>query len=93
MLHGPHPAAVVEVAGEGGEHIRCRLVRRHRVAQLARLVDHRRHVQHKEVMWHSIVSATKHGIFVNNVTCNQGFMQDKIIASHICFGGHMDVSC
>ena len=23
----------------------------------------------------------------------QGFMQDKIIASHICFGGHMDVHC
>ena len=23
----------------------------------------------------------------------QGFMQDKIIASHTCFGGHMDVSC
>ena len=22
---------------------------------------------------------------------NQGFMQDKIIASHTCFGGHMDV--
>ena len=24
---------------------------------------------------------------------NQGFMQDKIIASHTCFGGHMDVNC
>ena len=23
----------------------------------------------------------------------QGFMQDKIIASHTCFGGHMDVNC
>ena len=22
----------------------------------------------------------------------QGFMQDKIIASHTCFGGHMDVN-
>ena len=22
-----------------------------------------------------------------------GFMQDKIIASHTCFGGHMDVNC
>ena len=22
----------------------------------------------------------------------QGFMQDKIIASHTCFGGHMDVT-
>ena len=21
------------------------------------------------------------------------FMQDKIIASHTCFGGHMDVNC
>ena len=24
---------------------------------------------------------------------NQGFMQDKIIASHTCFGGHVDVNC
>ena len=23
----------------------------------------------------------------------QGFMQDKIIASHTCFGGHMDINC
>ena len=23
----------------------------------------------------------------------QGFMQDKIIASHTCFGRHMDVNC
>ena len=23
----------------------------------------------------------------------QGFMQDTIIASHTCFGGHMDVNC
>ena len=22
-----------------------------------------------------------------------GIMQDKIIASHTCFGGHMDVNC
>ena len=27
------------------------------------------------------------------ITDNQGFMQDKIIASHTCFGGHMDVNC
>ena len=27
------------------------------------------------------------------VTCDQGFMQDKIIASRTCFGGHMDVNC
>ena len=24
---------------------------------------------------------------------SEGFMQDKIIASHTCFGGHMDVNC
>ena len=24
---------------------------------------------------------------------HQGFMQDKIIASHTCFGGHVDVNC
>ena len=23
----------------------------------------------------------------------QAFMQDQIIASHTCFGGHMDVNC
>ena len=23
----------------------------------------------------------------------QGFMHDKIIASHTCFGGHMGVNC
>ena len=27
------------------------------------------------------------------VSVCQGFMQDKIIASHTCFGGHMDVNC
>ena len=27
------------------------------------------------------------------VTYRQGFMQDKIIASHTCFGGHMNVNC
>ena len=24
---------------------------------------------------------------------NQGFMQDKIIVSHTCFSGHIDVNC
>ena len=24
---------------------------------------------------------------------NHGFMQDQIIASHTCFGGHMDINC
>ena len=27
------------------------------------------------------------------LTSIQGFMQDKIIASQPCFGGHMDVNC
>ena len=27
------------------------------------------------------------------VNINQGFMQDQIIASHTCFGRHMDVNC
>ena len=27
------------------------------------------------------------------ITAYQGFMQDNIIASHTCFGGHMDVNC
>ena len=31
--------------------------------------------------------------FGSCVETKQGFMQDKIIASHTCFGGHMDVNC
>ena len=27
------------------------------------------------------------------VCLDQGFMQDQIIASHTCFGGHVDVNC
>ena len=30
------------------------------------------------------------GPFLCDIQC---FMQDKIIASHTCFGGHMDVNC
>ena len=30
---------------------------------------------------------------LHNITSDQGFMQDQIIASHTCFGGHMDVNC
>ena len=29
----------------------------------------------------------------DNCLSVQGFMQGKIIASHTCFGGHMDVNC
>ena len=29
----------------------------------------------------------------SQVCSNQGIMQDKIIASHTCFGGHMDFNC
>ena len=28
-----------------------------------------------------------------NMPTKQGFMQDQIIASHTCFGGHIDVNC
>ena len=28
-----------------------------------------------------------------HIHSRQGFMQDTIIASHPCFGGHMDVNC
>ena len=28
-----------------------------------------------------------------NTVTDQGFMQDKIIASHTCLGEHMDVNC
>ena len=30
---------------------------------------------------------------MGDVTLTQGFMQDTIIASHTCFGGHMDINC
>ena len=30
---------------------------------------------------------------IEYVVLVQGFMQDKVIASHTCFGGHMDVNC
>ena len=30
---------------------------------------------------------------VEKVSLTQGFMQDQIITSHTCFGGHVDVSC
>ena len=30
---------------------------------------------------------------MRNICLSQGFMQDKIIASHTYFGGHMDVNC
>ena len=31
--------------------------------------------------------------YVQSIPLDQGFMQDQIIASHTCFGGHMDVNC
>ena len=34
------------------------------------------------------VLCTQHSVIVH-----QGFRKDKIIASHTCFGGHMDVNC
>ena len=30
---------------------------------------------------------------MGDFSCHQGVMQDQIIASHTCFGGHMDVNC
>ena len=30
---------------------------------------------------------------IMDVELYQGFMQEKIIASYTCFGGHMDVNC
>ena len=42
-------------------------------------------------------SVSKYALVYVIVYCregvDQGFMQDKIIASHTCFGGHMDVNC
>ena len=42
-----------------------------------------------EYDWHSSQVTFK----VDKVGLLQGFMQDEIIASHTCFGGHMDVNC
>ena len=36
-----------------------------------------------------IIAVTSAGVLINDT---QGFMQDQIIASHTCFGGHMDVN-
>ena len=38
-------------------------------------------------------SASKHNLNDVVIGDSQGFMQDKIIASHTCFVGHMDVNC
>ena len=32
-------------------------------------------------------------LWTMGVSRDQGFTQDQIIASHTCFGGHMDVNC
>ena len=32
-------------------------------------------------------------VYLLSLDTSQGFMQDNIIASHTCFGGHMDVDC
>ena len=36
---------------------------------------------------------TPTGLTISVLQALQGFMQDKIIASHTCFDGHMDVNC
>ena len=40
-----------------------------------------------------LVFAHNHSNPIGLICTVQGFMQDKIIASHTCFGGHMDVNC
>ena len=35
----------------------------------------------------------KHMVVICGLCSGQDFMQDKIITSHTCFGGHMDVNC
>ena len=48
---------------------------------------------------HMLKTITKPPVFIDLavqkvcVTRHQGFMQDQFIASHKCFGGHMDVNC
>ena len=38
--------------------------------------------------------AAKLHVSLHTIYCGwQGFMQDKGIASHTCFGGHVDVNC
>ena len=40
-----------------------------------------------------IVSRTLSHNECQSLLCTHGFMQDKMIVSHTCFGGHMDVNC
>ena len=45
---------------------------------------------------HGLTTRTTWGLpstATHQQSAEQGFMQDKIIASHTCFGGHMDVNC
>ena len=42
---------------------------------------------------HTRARTHTHTILFIQVLQDQGFMQDQIIASHTCFGGHLDVNC
>ena len=42
--------------------------------------------------WYTCYAISKGRYFLKD-ELEQGFMQDNIIASHTCFGGHMDVNC
>ena len=44
-------------------------------------------------MYLSHIFATNPAVHANVLHAPQGFMQDNIIVSHTCFGGHMDVNC
>ena len=63
----------------------------------------RHHAGHR-VVWtssrvHTVVPPVTHNTDSRSssnyttVGLHQGFMQDKTIARHTCFGGHMDVNC
>ena len=46
-----------------------------------------------EVTHRITITSVLHVYKIINLRTAQGFMQDKIIASHTCFGGHMEVNC
>ena len=76
-----------------GLHI-SRLVKNEGVKKSSKIIDIVRNALKMVTCVCSLFLVRKHistGLYV--FTGVQGFTQDKIIASHTCFRGHMDVNC
>ena len=50
-------------------------------------------VQQRDWSSSTTMDEDPHPFEAQHIQSQQGFMQDQIIASHTCFGGHMDVNC